>query len=114
MRFFFHEGRLVDSCSVQLLITFYTLLHRKRLRIQMKLCSYVVKYDHGFAPNPYWNYCTVACCKGRYRKSLKEGDWLVGTSSKTRHGTGTRLIYAMKITELLSFRDYSSDSRFRA
>ena len=82
--------------------------------IQMKLCSYVVKYDHGFAPNPYWDYCTVACCKGRYRKNLKEGDWLVGTSSKTRHGTGTRLIYAMQIAELLSFGHYSSDSRFRA
>ena len=71
-------------------------------------------YDTGFAPNPFWDYCTVACCKARYRKNLGLGDWLVGTSSKVRHGTGTRLVYAMKITELLSYKDYSENARFKS
>lgn len=78
----------------------------------MKLCSYVVRYDHGFAPNPYWGYCTMACCKAPLRLNLTVNDWVVGTSSKTRHGTATFLVYAMRITELLSFDEYAKDTRF--
>jgi hypothetical protein len=27
------------------------------------LYSYVVRWDHGFAPNPFYETCTVATCK---------------------------------------------------
>ena len=80
----------------------------------MRLCSYVVRRDHGFAPNPYWGYCTVACCKPDIRKSAETDDWIVGTSSKTEHKTGTHLVFVMRISERpLTFDEYSTDLRFR-
>src|SRR5437879_2095274 len=79
----------------------------------MRLFTYVVKYDTGFAPNPYWDWCTMACCKAQLRRELTVGDWVVGTSSKTRHDTATRLIYSMKVTELLTFDEYARDRRFK-
>jgi len=79
----------------------------------MRLCSYVVMYDHGFAPNPYWGPLTVACCKPVIRKGAQEGDLVVGTSSQTRgHCTGTRLVYAMKVSHVLTFDEYSQDPTY--
>lgn len=78
----------------------------------VRLYSYVVKSDTGFAPNPFWNYCTVACCKPKIRKNANVGEWIVGTGSK--HNVGQdKLIYAMKITEKITFEQYSEDRRFR-
>lgn len=34
------------------------------------LYSYALKWDTGFAPNPYGDYCTLACCKNQIRKSI--------------------------------------------
>src|SRR3989338_5539627 len=78
----------------------------------MRLYSYVVKHDSGFAPNPFWGYCTLACCKPRIRESAVVGDWIVGTGSAENIGND-KLIYAMKITEKLAFEQYSLDKRFR-
>ncbi len=78
----------------------------------MKLCSYVVHYDHGFAPNPYGKYLTLACCMERMRVKREKGDWIVGTSSKTRHGTGTRLVFAMKVTDVITFDQYCQNSQY--
>jgi len=41
------------------------------------LYSYVVRYDSGFAPNPFGGYCTLATCKPEIRKTAQLGDWLV-------------------------------------
>ena len=45
----------------------------------MRLCSYVVKYDTGFAPNPFWRYCTLMGCTPNHQdiKAVK-GDWIIG------------------------------------
>ena len=78
------------------------------------LFSYVVRYDSGFAPNPFHDLCTLATCKPGIRKSAKIGDWLIGTGSS---GISTRrggyLVYAMKVTETLKTSQYWYDSRFR-
>src|SRR5437867_3701177 len=79
----------------------------------MKLYSYVVRHDHGFAPNPYWGYCTMACCKPGIRKGAEVDDWIVGTSSKTEHKTGTHLVLVMRVSEPpLRFEEYNADPRF--
>ncbi|MDP2905603.1 MAG: hypothetical protein Q8O22_04810 [Candidatus Omnitrophota bacterium] len=78
----------------------------------MKIYSYVVKHDTGFAPNAFWGYCTLACCKPKIRKLATVGDWVVGTGSVENIGND-KLIYAMKITEKLSFEQYSRDKRFQ-
>lgn len=75
------------------------------------LYTYVVRFDSGFAPNPFFGFCTLATCKTQIRKYAKIGDWIVGTGSKSVNRSGY-LVYAMKVTEVLSFQEYSSDSRF--
>jgi hypothetical protein len=85
----------------------------------MKIYSYRIDHDYGLAPNPFGKYCTVSVCKPNIRKSknLKIGDWLVGTGSKSLEKAAsfecdTRLIYAMKVSEIIGLNSYWHDSRF--
>lgn len=85
----------------------------------VRLFSYVVQHDLGHAPNPFHGYCTLAHCKfGKGRKNIvdlaKKDDWIVGTGGadmKVSAGHG-RLIYAMKVSEILSLKEYFDDERF--
>lgn len=77
----------------------------------MKLYSYIVTHDTGFAPNPFWGCCTLANCKPNIRRTASEGDWIVGLSRKAR---GHRVIYAMKVDEIIDFATYFNDLRFAA
>ena len=36
----------------------------------MIIYQYVLKVDHGFAPNPFYGVCTLACCKPRMRNAI--------------------------------------------
>lgn len=78
----------------------------------MKIYSYVVARDFGFAPNPYYGYCTLATCKPVIRRLANVGDWIVGTGAAKYALTG-RLVYIMRVTETLSFNQYWLDPRFR-
>lgn len=81
----------------------------------MALHSYVVRYDSGFAPNPFYGYCTLATCKPRIRAGAQVGDWIVGSGSKAAHaGQAGRLVYAMRVNEALTWDQYSADPRFRS
>ena len=44
----------------------------------MNLYSYVITRDYGFAPNPFWNICTLATCKPQIREHALKGDWVAG------------------------------------
>ena len=77
--------------------------------------SYVVRYDSGFAPNPFYDYCTLATCKPIIRQHAQIGDWVIGTGShdeKIRRGG--HLVYAMRVTEIMTFDQYNLDSRFES
>lgn len=79
----------------------------------MRLFSYVVRYDFGFAPNPFHDWCTLADCKPQIRESAEPGDWIMGTSSMAGRAEQTsRLVYAMQVDETLSFDEYWLDERF--
>jgi hypothetical protein len=86
----------------------------------MRLFSYVVQHDLGYAPNPFHGYCTLAHCKfGRKRKNIVDladrKDWVVGTGGadlRVSSGHG-RLVYAMKISDILNLKQYFKDCRFR-
>ena len=87
----------------------------------MKLYSYVVEHDAGYAPNPYFGFCTLCRCKfqkpGVGRKNIvelaEEGDWVIGTGGASKRSAGHgKLIYAMLVTEKLTREEYFSDSRF--
>lgn len=76
----------------------------------MKIYSYIVSHDSGFAPNPFHGYCTLACCKPVIRRCASVGDWIVGLSPKR---LGNDIVFVMKVTEKLSFADYWKDKRFK-
>lgn len=44
----------------------------------MYLYSYVITRDYGFAPNPFWNICSLATCKPQIRERALKGDWVAG------------------------------------
>lgn len=78
-----------------------------------RIHSYVVRYDSGFAPNPFYGYCTLATCKPNIRRAAEIGDWVVGSGSNDRVvRRGGYLVYAMRVTEVMTFDRYSEDPRF--
>jgi hypothetical protein len=80
-----------------------------------RIYSYVVRYDSGFAPNPFYGYCTLATCKPDIRRGAEVGDWVVGSGSNDRSiRRGGHLVYAMRVTETTTFDDYAKDARFEA
>ena len=76
------------------------------------LYSYIVARDFGFAPNPFFGFCTLATCKPQIRRMAEIGDWIIGTGTKAKERSGY-LVFAMRVTEALSFDDYWNDSRFQ-
>ena len=84
----------------------------------MRLFSYILTHDTGFAPNPFHGYCTLATCKPRIRSTAQVGDWVIGTGGRSMQIRSKRtnrsgfLIYAMKVTEVKTFEEYWSDPRF--
>ncbi len=79
----------------------------------MRLYSYVVARDFGFAPNPFFGYCTLATCKPIIRRTAEVGDWVVGTGSKNYQREG-HLVFAMKVAEAMTYDRYWSDERFQS
>lgn len=77
----------------------------------MRFYSYVIKRDYGFAPNPYFDYCTLATCKPRIRQNAQIGDWIAafGSSGMTIRG---KLVLLMCVGEVLTFDEYWDDYRF--
>lgn len=72
---------------------------------------YVVDRDFGFAPNPFHGYCTLATCKPIIRRKAEVGDWVIGMGGSRLKATG-RCIFAMCVTEKLTFDDYWLSSAF--
>ncbi len=78
----------------------------------MRFCSYIMRVDSGFAPNPFYGYCTLAACTPNHSGvKLSKGDWIMGTEDINR---GNKLIYAMEVDEVLNFNKYFNDKRFEA
>ena len=76
------------------------------------LFSYTVRYDIGFAPNPYFGYCSLGCCKPGIRKTASIGDLIVGTSSTAKKSL-PMFLYIMRVSEIINFDDYWNDVRFK-
>lgn len=78
----------------------------------MKLFSYVLRFDDGAAPNPFWGYCTLTICKPVIRRTAKVGDWVVGWGSKNGRQNGEphdfqdHVVYAMKVTKVMTLKQY--------
>ena len=77
----------------------------------MKMYTYVIPRDYGFAPNPYLGYCTLATCKPRIRKGAQIGDWIAAYGAADS-GIRGKLVVLMKVEETLTFDEYWEDVRF--
>lgn len=77
----------------------------------MRVYSYVVEHDLGFAPNPFHGVCTLACCKPQIRKRAALGDIILGMGA-AKPKLGGKLIYWMRVEEILTFDQYWRDARF--
>ena len=50
----------------------------------MYLYSYVITRDYGFAPNPFWNICSLATCKPQIRERALIGTGLQDLEEQIR------------------------------
>ena len=78
----------------------------------MRVYSYVIDHDLGFAPNPFHGVCTLAACKPKVRQYAQQGDYVVGTGSRPNGCLG-QVVYWMRIDEIIDFDRYWADPRFR-
>jgi hypothetical protein len=76
-----------------------------------RLYSYVVARDFGFAPNPFFGWCTLATCKPNIRRVAQEGNWVVGVGSAANRQP-SKLVYVMRVGETMTFNEYWQDPRF--
>jgi hypothetical protein len=77
-----------------------------------KVYIYVVRYDFGFAPNPFGGVCTLACCMPVIRRTACQGDWLIGMGGRDLKATG-RCVYAMRVTGEMTFNQYWESDQYR-
>lgn len=78
----------------------------------MNLYTYKITRDFGFAPNPYFNFCTLATCKPKIRGNCKIGDWIAGFGGLNTI-VGNKLVCLMQVDEKLEFDEYWNDQRFQ-
>ena len=69
----------------------------------MRVFSYIIDHDVGFAPNPFYGVCTLAACKPTIRRTAEVGDILVGTGARALSG---KLIYWAKIEAVICYDEY--------
>jgi len=77
--------------------------------------TYRLDHDLGFAPNPYFGWCSLACCMPTIRKHAAVGDIIVGIAGSNMRGLGRihpQLVYWMRVEEALTFDQYWHDPRF--
>lgn len=79
----------------------------------MRVYSYKISRDYGFAPNPFHGICTLATCKPKIRRAAKEGDLVFGCGSAKNSRQG-KVICAFRVSKKISFQEYWDDARYTA
>jgi hypothetical protein len=84
-----------------------------------RLFSYKMTYDTGFAPNPFHRFLTLANCMPGIRRTKHIGDWVAGFTSKELNKKSNRypvdierLIFLMRIDEIVSYEKYWNDDQY--
>ncbi len=74
----------------------------------MKLFTYILRYDDGTAPNPFWGVCSLAIRKPALRLAAEVGDWVVGLGSAESPigDISAHVVYAMKVTSKMTLMEY--------
>ncbi len=89
----------------------------------MKILSYRMTYDSGFAPNPFGGILTLATCTPNHKRArLEVGDWIIGIEAddlrkrrkeKLCPEKDNLVIYVAKVDEILTLNEYFHDERFQ-
>jgi hypothetical protein len=82
---------------------------------EIRLFSYKMTHDTGFAPNPFGGLLSLATCKPKIRKHKLVGDWIAGFTSNSlnKEKVGDeKLIYLMKVTGKITFQEFWSSKKF--
>ena len=75
-----------------------------------KLYTYIVTEDTGLAPNPFFQWCTLAVgLPNRMHIRAYKGDWIAGFFHQFQH---YQLLYVMEVERRLTLRDYFYHSDF--
>lgn len=77
--------------------------------------TYRLDHDLGFAPNPFFGWCTLACCMPKIREHADEDDIIIGMAGAGKRGLARihpQLIFWMQVDEAMDFDDYWKDPRF--
>lgn len=77
----------------------------------MRIFSYKIVRDYGFAPNPFHGVCTLATCKPKVRKAAQPGDIVIGCGS-AENGLAGKIICVMRISGKCTFQEYWDNPRF--
>ena len=72
----------------------------------MRIYSYILKYDTGFAPCIENSLLTLATCKPLIRSSAKIGDIIIAFYSKNEKNYNYAMAYIAVITEKMDFKEY--------
>src|SRR5712664_3946922 len=80
-----------------------------------RLFSYTIPFDDGAAPNPFGGICTLVICKPKIRSAAKPGDWIAGLGSVDAPSgdLSGRLVYAMRVDEVISMAEYDRQASAR-
>ena len=77
----------------------------------MKICTYTVKTDKGFAPNPFYRYCTLTACTPNHMNArLNSGDYIAGFFTDQIE---PYLLYWMRVDEVLDYDTYFREPRYQ-
>ena len=78
-----------------------------------RLFTYIVRVDDGAAPNPFNGMCSLAICKPRIRSVARIGDWVagVGGANAPSGNLSKKLIYAMRVEEVVTLQAYDARAR---
>ena len=87
-------------------------MRRRAEEAEVKIYSYVVEHDLGFAPNPFHGVCSLGCCKPKIRKMAKEGDYILGTGA-ARPKLTAHLTFWMRVDKIITFDQYWANPQFR-
>ncbi|MGF1512766.1 MAG: hypothetical protein ACFB5Z_03595 [Elainellaceae cyanobacterium] len=80
-----------------------------------RLFTYTIPVDDGAAPNPFFGMCSLAICKPGIRRVASIDDWIAGLGSKNAPSgdLSDRLVYAMRVEEVLTLEDYDQQAQKR-
>jgi hypothetical protein len=85
------------------------------MAVRPRLFTYTIPIDDGAAPNPFRSMMSLAICKPDIRRAAREGDWVAGLGSKDAPSgdLSGRIVYAMRVEEILSLRGYDLNAATR-